>query len=367
MRKTLKIRLLILFTIAIVLLIEGVASRCLTQPPPEPLERRLERTTEPPSLELTPKDIGLFRPLSINIYNANLSGIASTPGRDFARRLKNIALTIAELDNMRGKAGNLFGFSEAYHTTTGGRLSRFQESIPGLIPCPLNGTQNQDTTHHCFFCNWFGALNAKLRDREGETLGAFGHQCGEVAILARRDIFEMVSGSDFITANIGPPAWGPFDWGSRRRYLIGARLQVKGTKYVLPFYSVHLSGIKRYQKDECRKIIEIVKDNWVEGDLTPVVVGDFNFSTKDKDQYKVMNKHFSEVGISYGQDSIEHIWVGREVKFPKNVGALRTKDFQYYREFNDFSANLTDHPISYAELEFPNHGSPAECKKIEDP
>lgn len=347
-------------------LIEGVASRCLTQPPPEPSERRLERTTGPPSLELPPKDIGPFRPLTINIYNVNLRWIASTPGRDFARRLKNIALTIAELDNLRGKAGNLFGFSEAYHTTEAEGWILFYKSIPGLIPCPLNGSQNQDTTHHCFFCNWFWALNAKLRDREGETLGAFGHQCGEVAILARRDIFEMVSRSHFITADIGPSAWGPFDWGARRRYLIGARLQIKGTKYVLPFYSVHLSATKRYQKDECLKIIEIVKENWVPGDLTPVVVGDFNFSTKDKEQYEVMNKHFSEVGISYGCDSIEHIWVGREVKFPNNAGALRTKDYQYYREFNDFAANLTDHPIPYAELVFPNPRTPGECKKIKE-
>lgn len=159
-----------------------------------------------------------------------------------------------------------------------------------------------------------------------------GNQYEDVAILANRDVFEIDPGTDYITETHGPSGWGRTKCG-----LIGIRLRIKGTDYILPFHTVHLStkeSGRGRQKASCKDIIRIVKDNWVNGDLTPVLVGDFNFAkNKAPEVYNIMNEYFTEVGMNFGEDEIEHIWVGKKEKFSGEIGELIAIDYDYDRTF----------------------------------
>lgn len=283
--------------------------------------------------------------LSINIYNANLKKWDPPVSKDeYAGRVKNIARKIAEKDNNRRRAGNLFGLVEAYWEDTGWWT---KTNIKKPIPCPQNGGEIEQYTHDCFYNKWLQFLDEGLKR---DQIGGFGEQWGDVAILATSNIFELESGTNYIKERIGPGGW------HRLKYkLIGARLRLKGTNFVLPFYVVHLNTQSHdggRQTSSCKDIRRIVKDNWVRGDLTPIVVGDFNFPS-DHFPYGIMSEDFYEVGINYGYDDIEHIWIGKEASFPGTIGALRAINYDDGDEFDDDAVNLTDHNIPYVELILP--------------
>jgi len=83
--------------------------------------------------------------------------------------------------------------------------------------------------------------------------------------------------------------------------LHGARLRIVGTGYVLPFYVTHIRGD---QEKASSNIVSTVLANWIEGDLPPIVVGDFNTSP----EIDAMKPYFVE--IENGRSDVEHIWVG---------------------------------------------------------
>jgi len=77
---------------------------------------------------------------------------------------------------------------------------------------------------------------------------------------------------------------GKCQWGETERPIVGGRFKLTGTGYMLPFYSVHIvpwnddNRNDRRQRHQCNDVIDIVKASFRDGDLTPLVAGDFNFS-----------------------------------------------------------------------------------------
>jgi hypothetical protein len=169
-------------------------------------------------------------------------------------------------------------------------------------------------------------------------------QKGEVGIIARSDIFTKTLGGNH--RNLSSAASGLA--GRVRRNLLGHRFMIKAQGYVLPFYSTHLTGKRVGELDD---LLDAMKDWWQPGDLTPVLVGDFNFDSGEPELFARMTNYFTLVGAGEGaNNSIEQIWVGKPDKFPGSVGAMRMVRFEYFREFLNVEGDLSDHPVSYAEL-----------------
>jgi hypothetical protein len=269
---------------------------------------------------------------------------------DQARRVFNVGVKIAERDSARGKTGDLFALQEAHYEkklqlwppTFGNRLESRR------ITCPDSG--QLVWTAECLFSVWKTRLATALVPTVGNPVQT---QTGDCAVLGH-DRFISAS-MDHVNSTIGRDA----TWGENQRFIVGARFLLTGGRGVLPFYSVHVvpkSGGPRQVK-QCIDVVRIVHDNFLEGDLTPLVVGDFNFSRAGDPNgaYPTMDRDFYEAGDRVGESAIEHCWVGRESSFPSNGGVLRLVEgsYEHNRDFDDGGANLTDHPCPYVEFELP--------------
>jgi len=259
----------------------------------------------------------------ISIWNINIKKTGSK--KDYGERVRNIAQEITEIDNSSNRKSELFGLVEAFYRVEGWLTKNHMRE---KILCPNDNAEVY--THECFYRIW------------SSNTGALGDQYGDVSILANKNIFQLESGTNYIKRTIGPTGrtWIQYK-------LIGARLRIIGTDYVLPFYTVHLPTRNAWRAEQRQKqcgedIVKIVKNNWIRGDLTPIVVGDFNFTRTIRkppfgpyEPYYIMEEYFNEIGWTLcGRDDIELIWVGKREKFPGAIGELRAIDFAPGDEFN---------------------------------
>lgn len=264
-------------------------------------------------------------------------------------------------DRERGRPANLFVLTEAFcqvRTEVDWLRSGilFLMGLPVLTTYEIQearrlqcGTGSQ-WTHQCLYESWIRALGSELRE---EQSGALGRQYGEVAVLAGMSDFELAS------AEVVEEAICPGIGGALKKTLVGLRLRIKETGDVLPVYAAHLVAGPAWRQRRCvGDLVESVKRHWVRGDLTPLVVGDFNFTSNAQESYGRMADHFTETLRSVsGHDGIEHAWVGEPTSphFPDNAGALvplrgtwdQGEEFNYRK---DGEERLTDHDVPFIEL-----------------
>lgn len=242
------------------------------------------------------------QPVTISIYNMNIKKQKNKPKEWYAQRVNNVAQLAARKDNDRSKTANIFGISEAYYKVEGGWTKHHKR---GKIPCINLGDVY---THECLIHHWLNSLNSRFNIPQDFT----GEQYGDVALVASGNIFDT-NNINFIKRKIGSGG------GRSIQYkIIGAKIPIKRTNYVLPFYSVHLptKSAENKHKKCCKDIVKITRSNWNAGDLPPVIVGDFNFNKQDTDQWSIMSEYYDEVGDMNGNyKHIELIWIGKRSKF----------------------------------------------------
>jgi hypothetical protein len=346
-----------------------------------------------------PQRVTQTRATRISVWNFNIADTTL----DHARRIYNVARRVAEIDSTRGRAGDIFAFQEAHYDKSLDLLPPWCRKVNrSRILCheddPTGGHPKGPLgfdpdwmrrlamygmwSSECFFNTWKRSLDAKLASRIGNPLHM---QFGDCAVLTHdqlmivvpvpqreRSSSQILLNTDYIIGDLGSCSFG-----ENQRVIVGGRFRLKRTGQILPFYSTHVvpnivwytgppyggnrerhSGGGRQVK-QSEAIVELVRRNFKDGDLTPLVVGDFNFSTAQADQleaYGVMDECFWEIGHSLGRVGIEHFWVGRESSFPANGGVLRLVEGSYHAhaaDFDDQAVDFTDHACPYVELAIP--------------
>lgn len=317
----------------------------------------------------------------MGVWNLNIQNQTS----DQSRRIFNVAKEVAAIDSQRGRASDLFAFQEAHYTKDYSWLPPWGVKFkPRKVLCYENdqGAQSDGFTDRlwrlmvegewsseCFFDTWKRHLSPTFAPTVGN---AVHHQYGDCSVLGNdqfmtvipvpfqeRSLGQLLSNSDYFFGNIGNS-----EFGRLQRVIVGGRFQLHGSSDVLPFYSTHLepdgeqfSSTRIRQVFQSKDVVSFVLNNFKEGDVTPLVVGDFNFSSaSNPDAYDVMNDSFWEVGHSLGGSGVEHFWVGRETSFPTNGGVLRLvpESYDLNAFLNDEAVDFTDHVCPYVELEIPH-------------
>lgn len=296
---------------------------------------------------------------AVRVYNINIR--MSWP--DYAGRVGRAGTMMAVKDNERERTANLFVLTEAFSEpsrevdglSTGllaflGLPVVVTYQIPKARPVPCGGVTGW--THECLYEGWIGGLDPALREEQG---GAFGGQHGEVAVMAETSGFERAS-TEIVEENICSGI------AARRKTLIGVRLRIKGTDDVLPVYAVHLVAGPSWRQRWCvEDLLVAIQRHWVHGDLTPLVIGDFNFTSNARRTYGKIAGHFTEAGRAVsGHDGIEQAWVGMPTSpyFPGNAGALVPLGETWdqgaeFRRREEGEPGLTDHDVPFLEFWLP--------------
>ncbi len=169
-----------------------------------------------------------------------------------------------------------------------------------------------------------------------------------------------------------------FGWGGDA-YLQGVRLRHRERGWILSFFNTHLAPSRRgyppqHEKNRDRvearskqidKLLSIIDPLIDEGELPPVLVGDFNFTPDERVNYDRLNRRFAlanEEGLGCLPNGypaaidIDHIWVGRREHFSQTTGTLRALRY-HVSDGNDQGLELHNRQIS-------DHASPAMSFKI---
>ena len=279
-----------------------------------------------------------FGVLTINLCDNETCG--NSPA-SYATQIATIAdLLKSQLQNRPPWHWGLIGLNEALATRVndvlgvGWDVHYRAESIP----CVETGQTILTTTCFAAHLQEIGTTGA---------LNSWTGQRGEVGIVAHSDIFDPpveVMHARLISAKEGL-------LGRVRRDVLGVRLIVKADGYILPFYSTHLTGRR---SGETRDLINVVLDQWKPGDLTPIVVGDFNFASDETNRFALMSEYFELVGRNSNAGShIEHIWIGKQSKFLGSIGVVRVLGYDHWTAFNNPAADLSDHAVPIAFVTLP--------------
>jgi hypothetical protein len=189
------------------------------------------------------------------------------------------------------------------------------------------------------------------KGRAGLPEAPINRQKGSVGFLARGEKFEILDGA------VNNKALGGTWFKPSGKRVLGARLRIKSTGHILPFYTTEV-GFEISRESETaasdatkqiQDLISAVKAWWRSGDLTPLVVGTFNL-TRGGQCYGLMSKDFDEVGRDVDYEGMEQIWVGKESSFPGSRGRIEVVRYETQQSFRDGHGALTDHSVSYAEL-----------------
>lgn len=265
----------------------------------------------------------------------------------YAGQIGHIADTVVSLSGLKNPPlkWDLIGLSEAFAHRKGDWIFGVGWNIRYVadeIKC--HETANSILTIPCF--------DSHLRN--SAVPEDWSDQRGEVGLLANSDVFTKSLGG--YHRNLSTAVSGLA--GRVRRDLLGHRFIIKSQGYVLPFYSTHLTGERL---GELEDLLDAITDWWQAGDLTPLVVGDFNFSAGSPSLFGKMSEYFTLIGTGSGASNrIEQIWVGKTEKFPGSLGAIQEARWEYLTEFRDVAADLSDHAVPYAELKTPSE----DCLRI---
>lgn len=138
----------------------------------------------------------------------------------------------------------------------------------------------------------------------------------------------------------------------RDRGLLGRRVQVVGTDIKFHVYTTHMNTQENSEVDNnARKLVKIVKENYIPGDYPPIVMGDFNDSGGTRRGRKIreaMDAAFADVGDFYGYPHwIDHVFYGRREIFPQASGGWESflsvnATFIKTKHPYDFDQNVAD-------------------------
>ena len=275
---------------------------------------------------------------------------------DFAERVETIAnLLLKDLDS-GNRSWDLIGLSGAYSKRQGTFVTLKEMSHP--CNCYNAGhpgwTAGEKLTTRCI-ANY-------LQKKKGWTDGVgpkidIKHQKGEIGLIARDEKFEVLDG--VVYKKLLGKTW----FGKARKRVLGTRLHIKDTGHILPFYSTRIGpGVHSFsprtsannKTKQVRDLVSAIKKWWHPGDLTPVVVGTFNFK-RSTACYDIMRKDFDEVGHIYGYDGIEQVWIGKETSFPGARGRMEVVCYENLGVFDNDSTGLSDYSVCYVELLTPGH------------
>lgn len=180
------------------------------------------------------------------------------------------------------------------------------------------------------------ALAKQLSDRPNEI---FHFYSSEQGILGRAGRVEVVG--EWMYRNVGP-----YLPGALRRCAVGGRVRLTEGDHILPFFVMRVSpktGNAALRQAQVMGLIAMAKETWTEGDLTPLVVGDFGFDRGSGTLWEMMCTDFDEVTVALGQGGTEHVWVGRESAFRGAKGTLAVTKVTRMPQLNDGGASLTSH------------------------
>ena len=264
--------------------------------------------------------------LHLQFVSFDRPGGEQEDAQSFAARLDRVA---GLLKKAGGPKFDLLGVAGAY------------APISGLFPLPEE--KKIPAAGGSMFA--VEALAKTLSDRPNEI---FYHLSSEQGILARSGRVEVIG--EWAYRNLGP-----YLPGALRRCAVGGRLRLLGeSECVLPFYSVRISpktSNAALRQAQVMNLIVMTKESWKEGDLTPVVVGDFGFERDSKTLWEMMSTDFDEITLVNGQGGSEHVWVGRESAFRHSKGTIVISKVARLPQLNDGGASLTSHAGIVVEAE----------------
>jgi hypothetical protein len=139
---------------------------------------------------------------------------------------------------------------------------------------------------------------------------------------------------------------GPYLPGALRRCAVAGRIKLAEGDAVLPFFVVRISpktSNAALRQAQVMGLIAMAKETWTQGDLTPIVVGDFGFQRDNKTLWEMMCTDFDEVTTSFGHAGTEHVWLGKESAFRGAKGTLAITKVTRLPQLDDGGKSLTSH------------------------
>lgn len=110
---------------------------------------------------------------------------------------------------------------------------------------------------------------------------------------------------------------------SRQSYVMKIRLFHKKYNWAISLYNAHLApgeGRVEVRTRQITRMLSIIQQNTISGELPPIVAGDFNFRPEERANYDLMNARFdlaNEAGLGSMPDGqphnvgINHIWIAK--------------------------------------------------------
>ena len=174
----------------------------------------------------------------------------------------------------------------------------------------------------------------------GSEAELYHHLSSDVGIIGRTASAEVTG--EWAYKNIGPLLPGVL-----RRCAVSGRLKLADGGHILPLYTAHISGPQAniaVRQTQVMGLIAMVKESWKEGDLVPIVLGDFGFDRESSGSlWDMMRTDFDEVTSAFGAGGTEHVWVGKESSFRNAAGVACVTSVTRLPHLNDGGAQLTSH------------------------
>ncbi|UCH06096.1 MAG: hypothetical protein JSV55_08030 [Deltaproteobacteria bacterium] len=285
----------------------------------------------------------------ISVHTINLNPAHKELGPDgLAASLDSIAKILLDGLVSGTRSWDLIGLSEAYCEPRGifEACTKTPHRCLSHDPDDLGPSIGKEFTTRCLAT--YLQLN---KGRKGTPDANINRQKGSVGFLARGEKFEILGGL------VKNKALGGTWFKPSGKRVLGARLRIKSTGHIFPFYTTNVgAGVSRDPKTgasietkQMQDLISAIKNWWRSGDLTPVVVGTFNL-TKDHQCYDLMREDFDEVGRKVDFKGMEQIWIGKKSSFPGSRGRMEVVRHETLRSLQDGHGALPDHAVSYAEL-----------------
>ena len=285
----------------------------------------------------------------LSVHKINLNPTHEELGPDALARRVNAVATLLRNDLESGtRSWDLIGLSQAYCEPRGifNTCAETPHRCLSHGPDDSSSTPGKQLSTHCLA----GSLQGKT-GRIGTPKANITRQKGTVGFVAREEKFEILDGV------VNNKALGGTWFRASGKRVLGARLRIKPTGHILPFYAAEVgSGVSpetgtaaSTKAKQVEDLISAVKTWWRSGDLTPLVVGTFSLAG-DNTCYDLMREDFDEVGSDLCSNGMEQIWIGKESSFHGSSGRMEIVRYETLESFGEDANTLPDHSVSYIEL-----------------